>query len=131
MRIPSSREEARAGARSLAWARVALGVAAFALPRLPATPWIGKDASRPSSRLLSRALGARDVALGLGALVAVSRDLPVRGWLEAGGLADAGDVAATLLGWESAPVLGRWLVLAAAGGGVVASAVLAPRVDRH
>ena len=78
MRIPSSREEARAGARSLAWARVALGVAAFALPRLPATPWIGKDASRPSSRLLSRALGARDVALGLGALVSKTRSADTR-----------------------------------------------------
>jgi hypothetical protein len=131
MRIPSSREEARSAARVLATARVALGVTAFGLPRLPATPWIGKDASRPSARVMARALGARDVALGMGALVAMNREAPTKGWLEAGALADAGDVAATLLGWQSAPRFGRWLVLLAAGAGVVTGAVLAPLVDRH
>jgi hypothetical protein len=80
---------------------------------------------------MARALGARDVALGMGALVAMNREAPTRGWLEAGALADAGDVAATLLGWQSAPRFGRWLVLLAAGAGVVTGAVLAPLVDRH
>src|SRR5436853_1247266 len=130
MRIPSTRQEARASARALASARVALGVTALALPRLPARPWVGPDASRPSVGILARALGARDVALGVGALVAMGHDGPVRGWLEAGGLADAGDVAATLLAWRSAPRFGRWLVLGAATGGAVASAVLARLVDQ-
>jgi len=124
-------ERARSAARALASARVVLGLTAFVLPRLPSRPWIGRDASRSSVRVMARAVGARDVALGLGALVAMGRDAPVRGWLEAGGLADAGDVAATLMGWQAAPRLGRWLVLAAATTGLVGSGVLAPFVDHR
>jgi len=71
MRLPSTTQEARASARALASARVALGVTAFALPRLPARPWVGTDAARPSVEVMGRALGARDVALGLGALLAL------------------------------------------------------------
>ena len=130
MRLPSTTQEARASARALASARVALGVTAFALPRLPARPWVGTDAARPSVGVMGRALGARDVALGLGALLALRGDGPVRGWLEAGGLADAGDVAATILAWRNGPRFGRWLVLAAATGGVVGSVLLAPLVDQ-
>jgi hypothetical protein len=112
----------------LAWARIALGVVAFAAPTLPSRPWVGTDAGRASTRTLARALGARDVALGLGTLLAQRHRSPVRGWLEASALADAGDVAATLAGWGSRPRLGRVVVLAAAAGGAVACSALARRV---
>jgi hypothetical protein len=112
----------------LAWARTALGVVAFAAPTLPSRPWVGTDAGRASTRTLTRALGARDVALGLGTLLAQRHRSPVRGWLEASALADAGDVAATLAGWGSRPRLGRVVVLAAAAGGAVACSGLARRV---
>ena len=121
--------EARRAARALAVARTAIGAAALLAPKLPARPWIGGDADRPSSKLLARALGGRDLALGIGALLALSHEGPVRGWLEAGGLADAGDVAATLLGWRATPRFGRWAVLLAAGSGVAMARVLAPVVD--
>jgi hypothetical protein len=113
----------------LALGRVAIGVTALTLPRLPTRPWIGADADRPSARLLARARGGRDIAIGLGALMALNHDTPARGWLEAGGLADAGDVAATLIGWRATPRWGRWLVLGAATGGVVAARVLSTVVD--
>jgi hypothetical protein len=109
----------------LAWGRVAFGVVAFAAPTLPSRPWVGTDAGRASARTLTRALGARDVALGLGTLLAQRHRSPVRGWLEASALADAGDVAATLASWGSRPRLGRLGVLAAAAGGAVACSVLA------
>jgi hypothetical protein len=112
----------------LASGRIILGVVAFVAPTLPARPWVGTDAARSSTRTLARALGARDVALGLGTLLAQRHRSPVRGWLEASALADAGDVAATIAGWGSRPRLGRLAVLAAAAGGAIACSSLARRV---
>lgn len=123
----------RAGARRLAvangMARSALGVVAFCLPGLPLAPWVGGSSRDQSSRLLGRALGGRDLALGLGTLVAARSAGPARPWVVAGGLADAGDVVATLLAWRSLPPLGRSAVLAAAAGGVLAAAAAAGSVD--
>ena len=112
----------------LAWGRIALGVVVFAAPTLPTRPWVGTDAGRASTRTLARALGARDVALGLGTVLAQRHRSPVRGWLEASALADIGDVAATLAGWGSRPRLGRLGVLAAAAGGAVACSCMAREV---
>ncbi|HEY1634672.1 MAG TPA: hypothetical protein VGF64_07940, partial [Acidimicrobiales bacterium] len=52
------------------------------------------------------------------------------GWMEAGGLADAGDLLATLLAFRSLPRFGRWTMLLAISGAVAAAGVLAPSVDR-
>ena len=114
--------------RALAWMRIGLGVVAFVAPSLPARPWIGADAGRGSAKTLARALGARDVALGLGTLLAQRNGGPVRGLLEGSALADGGDVIATLVGWGTRPRLGRVAVLAAASGGALACSVLARRV---
>jgi hypothetical protein len=113
--------------RVLAWGRIAVGIVAFAAPTLLARPWVGKDAGRASTRTLARALGARDVALGVGTLLAQRHRSPVRGWLEASALSDAGDVVATIAGWGSRPRFGRLAVLAAAAGGAVACSGLARR----
>jgi hypothetical protein len=110
-------------------ARSALGVVALTAPSLPLTPWIGAEASDPAPRLLARALGGRDLAIGVGTLLALHRGAPVAGWVEAAGLADAGDVAATLGRFAHLPRLGRWTVLLAAAGGVVTAAVTARAVD--
>jgi hypothetical protein len=80
-------------------------------------------------RLLARALGARDVALGVGVLLALRHDAPARGWVEAGGLADAGDVLVTLAALKELPRRGRWAVLAAASAGVLAAVLTSPGVD--
>lgn len=117
-------------AASLAWSRVALGATAVVLPSVPLRPWLGRDeAWRPRSRLLARALGGRDLALGLGVVMALRKQSPVRGWVEAGGVADAGDVLATLLAFGSLPKKGRMLVLGAAGGAVAVARLTAPSVD--
>ena len=113
--------------RLLAWVRIGLGVVAFVAPVVPSRPWVGEDAHRVSTKTFARALGARDVALGLGTLLAQRHGAPVRGWLEGSALADAGDVLATLAGWRSRPRLGRLGVLAAASGGAVACSQLARR----
>lgn len=116
-------------AGGLAAARIVLGVVAYTVPAAPARPWVGAAADTVPVTVLARALGARDIALGAGAMLAQRRDAPLRGWIEAGGLADLGDVAATLISFRALPRFGRWAVLAAASGGVVGAKVLAASVD--
>jgi hypothetical protein len=125
-----STDRARQLALLNALARTGLGLVAFTLPSVPLTPWVGPAAARERpARLLGRALGARDLALGVGTLLALRHDGPVRGWLEAAGLADAGDALATIVNFRHLPRWGRWTVLAAATAGVVAARVSAPAVD--
>ncbi|MDA8290985.1 MAG: hypothetical protein M0Z33_04795 [Actinomycetota bacterium] len=125
------RSQARRAAGAIAAARVALGAVAFVAPTLPARPWVGRDeAVRTGARLLARALGARDLALGVGACLALRRGSDARRWVEAGGLADAGDTVATLVSFRSLPTLSRWAVLASTVGAAAGAALLAPLVDR-
>ena len=72
-----------------------LGLTALVAPTLAGGLMIGKDGSRGGAKLLSRMVGARDVALGLGTVIALDRGAPVRGWLEASALADGADAAAS------------------------------------
>ncbi|MGH9283325.1 MAG: hypothetical protein ACRD0S_10375 [Acidimicrobiales bacterium] len=121
---------ARRYARWLSYGRIGLGFVAFTAPRLPAAPWVGDtEARRPPAKLLSRALGARDVALGLGSVLALRHGTPARGWVEAGGLADAGDLAATLLAWRHVPRRTRLVMLGIMAGSMAASRLLAPSLD--
>jgi len=112
-------------ALAVAALRVGLGLGAFAVPDVACRPWVGSNGEGPGRKVLARALGGRDVALGLGALVAARRGAPVRGWVEAAALADGGDVAATLASWSALPKVGRVLVLGAAAGAAAAGAVAA------
>ena len=61
----------RRGAVTVAAGRVALGLTALAWPAVPARPWVGASADDLAARVFGRALGARDLALGLGALAAL------------------------------------------------------------
>jgi hypothetical protein len=123
------RDQARQMAASVAWIRVGIGAVGMVAPTLVARPWIGADASRKTVKVFARAMAVRDLALGLGVIIAMRHDAPVRGWVEGGGLADTGDVIATLLAFGSLPRLSRWLVVASASGGAAAAQVLAPVVD--
>ena len=125
-----NKDRARQVAASVAWGRIALGVTAILTPSIPLQPWVGREVAwRPRAKLLARALGARDLALGLGVVLALRHDAPVRGWVEGGGLADAGDAVATLLAFRTLPPVGRWAVLGAAGGAAAAARLAAPALD--
>jgi hypothetical protein len=69
------------------------------------------------------------MAIGLGALLALRHEGPVRGWLEAGGFADVGDALATVLSWQRLPRFRRWLVVIVAAGAALVAGVLSPTVD--
>ncbi|MDR0343839.1 MAG: hypothetical protein LBI49_12190, partial [Nocardiopsaceae bacterium] len=61
----------RRGAAAVAAGRVGLGLAALAWPAIPARPWVGAASGGLAARVFGRALGGRDLALGLGALAAL------------------------------------------------------------
>ena len=126
----------RAGVTAVAAGRVALGLTALAWPSVPARPWVGGSADDLAVRVFARALGARDLALGLGALTALARTAEEPGsasaWVAAGALSDALDVAASLASWRELPRATRWLVAASAGGAALvgAAGAVAVRPDR-
>ena len=131
-RIPGEAADwVRGGATALAAARTAIGVVALAAPTLVTRPWLGPDRG-PAARVLGRALGGRDLVLGLGALAALQQ--PQTGsrpaghpgiWIGAGALSDAMDVLATMAAWDELPPVGRWLVAMSAGGAAVVGAAVA------
>jgi hypothetical protein len=71
------------------------------------------DASRGVSLELGRALGIREVALGLGILGAVMRDESPRSWLLASAAVDTADVSLTLTKSLSFSRRGRLVIYAA------------------
>jgi hypothetical protein len=109
--------------------RIAVGASFFLVPGLAGRTWVGADGANTSSKLLSRAFGIRDLALGLGVVIAIDRGAPVRGWLEASALSDAGDFVASLLGREAVPGISRLGVLAIGAGSAATAAWLSRNVD--
>lgn len=125
---------ARGSAFAIALARIALGAIATARPEPATEAWAGPElAGRRAGRLLGRALGARDVAIGAGtALALIGPDRrTARALVAMGAAADAVDAAATVLAWPELPARSRPVVLAAAAGsaalGVWAVGRLSPR----
>lgn len=76
--------------------RVLFGVVASSVPEKVGSTWIGEDASRESSKVVFRALGLRDIALGAGMVEASVRD-EAAPWLAVAMLSDLGDFTATII----------------------------------
>lgn len=75
--------------------RTMLGVGMILAPRLLTRPALKARAASPDAVTVWRMNGGREIAVGLGTLLAARRRSPaVRGWLEAGALADGVDVLA-------------------------------------
>jgi hypothetical protein len=121
----------RAILTGLALGRVAIGAALMAAPdKLVGSGWVGDvESRRPTTQLLMRGLGARDVALGLGMLISLRQGSSLKALLIGASLADATDLAATLAAGPSVPTQGRVGAGIVAGGAVVAQLALLPAVD--
>lgn len=122
-------------ALGLALARVGLGAVATVSPEVVARPWVGDEAQTTGSRVLARALGGRDVALGLGALLAARRGTAIGPWVAMAALADIVDTSVTAATFEALPRRGRLVVLAsaslAAAIGLAFAGAGAALKDRH
>jgi hypothetical protein len=81
--------------RGIAIGRVGVGVVATLAPSAAARFQFGSAA--PALTIAVRMLGVRDLALGVGALLAARHgSAQLRGWVEAGAVADGVDAAAFL-----------------------------------
>jgi hypothetical protein len=110
--------------RALSAGRVLVGTALCVAPSL-AAHWAGDDARSAGARVIIRAMGARDAALGIGTLASAGDPAQQRRWLVASGAGDAADFAATLAG---PPSTGRSVVLATAAAATVGCLVAAATV---
>jgi hypothetical protein len=117
--------EERDLAVTLARGRIAFGVVSLIAPGFLARTMTGR--SDGGTRLFIRMVGARDLGVGLGLHVALDRDAPTRGWLEASAVVDGIDAAAFLL---ARPHL-RPGVLPGTVGMAAAGALLSARLARQ
>jgi hypothetical protein len=108
-------------ARVVAAGRIGFGVALIVAPERVTSLWLGSDAGRPGARVLTRGLGARDVALGVGAIAAA--DSQLQPWVAGAIVADTADLVATVAAGKSLPLTGRALVGAFAAVGAVLGAI--------
>jgi hypothetical protein len=127
--VRGRREQLRAALsgleRSLAWARVGIGLALLLSPSRSLRLWLGAEAS-PSSRVLARAVGLRDASLGRTLALAASREQPRRHLYGGASVVDLFDGAVAL----AAVGNGRKRTIAvAAGAGLMGmlNALLATR----
>ncbi len=114
---------------SFARARIAAGVAAIAAPGLTSRAFGGRSGSGGVAPLFARMLGARDVALGLGTIVALDHGAPVRGWLEGSALADAVDCLASVLARNEMTPRAFRATAGVAATSTVLGVILARRLD--
>jgi hypothetical protein len=91
--------------------RLGIGLATVVAPSFVSKVWLGRGAEDAPSRVGMRGLGGREAAIGLGTLLAIEHEKPLRGWLEAGALADAGDAFAVIAQRKTLPT-GRWILAA-------------------
>ena len=117
-------EMIRALASILALNRVLFGLGYIVAPDRVGGGWIGRQASRPQTKVLTRALGARDLVLGLGALRALrSEDAAVRTWFAAHTVADGTDLVATIIARDELPTKGFRFATAMAGASTAIAAL--------
>jgi hypothetical protein len=117
-------------ARSQARNRVAIGAGLMLAPGLFARVWVGKHAGDRRAKVIARSLGVRDLALGLGGVLALQDQ--DREWARrtfaAQAVADAVDFVAIVAG-RGAPLPSRLLGGAMAAGSAAVAAAYARNPD--
>jgi hypothetical protein len=119
----------RRGATAVAASRVGVGFVALGAPLAVSRSWVGRSGDGPPGVVLGRALGSRDLALGLGALLALGRQERATGqppgaaaWVGLAALADGFDLWTTARSWDELPPVKRWLVALSSGGAAAVGA---------
>ncbi len=129
MRLSEGGIDVKATVRAVAVGRIVLGGAYLAAAGPVLKLWPGWPASTERDeamlQMMSRHTGGRDIALGVGALLAQRHDAPVRGWLEAAMLADVLDAVAILLAFRHLPRTKAVVMLVTALAAAVAGRRLA------
>ena len=104
----------------LAVIRIFFGLGYLVAPIRVGGGWIGRVARLPQTQVFTRALGARDLVLGAGALTALADErADPRPWLAAQAAADAADFGATIAAAGALPRSGYRFALVMAGASTV------------
>jgi hypothetical protein len=122
--MPAGEQTAIAG---LAAARAAFGAALVVRPERVGRGWLGEVVDQGPTQVAVRGLGARDLILSAGALVAVTRGSRVRAWLVAATAADLADIAVAVASRDSLPPRAVSGTLVLAGGSALSAVILAFR----
>jgi hypothetical protein len=115
-------------ARLLALGRVIIGASIFLFPSTFVRLWTGRRNESYPTNMLARGLGARDLAIGLGTLIALEGSSAAR-WLQAGAVADAGDAIGTLSSIRELGGLKATALLAVEVGAAAVGSALAEDID--
>ena len=121
--------DARTLTRLHGLARVGLGAGLIAAPRVTTAPWLGRVSRRRAAQVPIRAMGARDVAIGLGTAYAAGQGFGAQPWLLAGIVSDTADLLATLRARDALPAAGVVGIAAMAGGSVLLGLWFSFQVD--
>ncbi len=117
-------------ARGLALLRVLLGAGFFLAPRLGVRAWTGEAVPSIGAVVAARGVGARDVAIGLGTLIALEHKGAIRGWLEAGVIADAADATSALFAGRRMSARRRFLFAVSGAASALLGARLASSFEQ-
>jgi hypothetical protein len=115
-------------AGALAVNRILFGANYLVRPGSAEPSWIGRAARKPGAQVMIRSQGARDVALGLGALWALARGGDARAWMAAHAVSDGADAVATWAALDRLPRRRARRALAIAGGSTAVAVLGAARL---
>ena len=98
-------DAAKTLAAGLAVNRTLFGANYLIKPKQARISWIGRAAKKPGAQVMIRSQGARDVALGAGALRALERgeDRELRAWATAHAVCDMVDLVVTWAARDDLP----------------------------
>jgi hypothetical protein len=111
-------------------ARAVVGIAALALPGLLNRVMLGAGAATPHARALTRMLGIRDLALGVGALTSVKEATQAPEWVSMGAAADGVDALVFAL-LRDGPRRAKLVALVAGASAVVGMKVARDLADER
>lgn len=120
----------RQAAAVIAALRAAYGAALLVTPAHTTKRWLGGDAQRPGGgQVAVRALGAREVGIHVGALVAALSGNPVRPWFAASMAGDCSDIASTFAARRGLPEKSPLATAVVAGASAAGSVAVSAAVD--
>jgi hypothetical protein len=115
--------------RAIAVGRVAVGASLIALPGVAGRQWIGDAASDRRTKVIIRAFGVRDLALGAGTLQALDTGQPARPWVVMGAVSDVVDLAATAVAIRALGARRAVPVMLVAAGAAIGGLLASEHVD--
>lgn len=120
---------ARKAATVVLGLRTAYGVGLIAAPSRLGRRWLGPAANAAPTQVPLRALGAREVIIHVGGILAAVRGAPLRPWLAGSIVGDLSDLAATVAGRDELPKGSPTATLVVGGSSAVLSAAVAVAVE--